>query len=176
MFEMGNRPVWDSEGVAHTLTYSCQGRHPLLARSEVAQSFVDRLVFAKRKLGFQLHAYVVMPEHVHLLVWSPQIIVADVLRETKASFAFHTIQNWKRTGDARLSLIKLKDGTHRFWLKGGGYDQQMVKPGSILDMTAYIHNNPVRRLLVEDPVDWLWSSAKAYASGSEDGIVDFWTP
>jgi putative transposase len=147
----------------------------LLADPEVAQMFVDHLLVAKRKLGLKVHAYVVMPEHVHLLVWSPRVIVEHVLRETKARFAFAVIQAWKSRQDARLDRIRMRDGSFRFWLKGGGYDQQMVHPEAILGMTVYIHQNPVRRQLVQIPTDWPWSSARAYASGEDNDLVDLWS-
>ena len=48
---------------------------------------------------------------------------------------------------------------YRFWQDGGGYDRNYVTPVEIRKQIDYIHNNPVRRGLVENAVDYRWSSA-----------------
>ncbi len=52
--------------------------------------------------------------------------------------------------------------SHRFWLPGGGYDRNLVNPKIIRTTIDYIHANPVRRCLVDDPCAWYWSSAGFY--------------
>ncbi|MCD4728634.1 MAG: hypothetical protein K8R46_13290, partial [Pirellulales bacterium] len=52
---------------------------------------------------------------------------------------------------------------YRFWLQGGGYDRNIDNSKTAWHCVNYLHNNPVRRGLVESPVDWEWSSAQWYA-------------
>jgi putative transposase len=52
---------------------------------------------------------------------------------------------------------------YRFWQRGGGYDRNIIEPGTLHAMIEYIHNNPVRRGLVSKPTDWPWSSARWHA-------------
>ncbi len=54
---------------------------------------------------------------------------------------------------------------YRFWQRGGGYDRDLRDPGVIHATIDYIHGNPVRAGLVEQPEDWPWSSA-AYFAGA----------
>jgi putative transposase len=54
-----------------------------------------------------------------------------------------------------------------FWQRGGGYDRNVIDARTLFSMIEYIHNNPVRRGLVEDATDWIWSSARFYA-GARD--------
>ncbi len=49
-----------------------------------------------------------------------------------------------------------------FWQSGGGFDRNVIKPGTRMKMIDYIHMNPVRRGLVENPEPWKWSSAVWY--------------
>jgi putative transposase len=63
---------------------------------------------------------------------------------------------------------------HRFWRRGGGYDENLYNPGKIWQKIDYIHGNPVRRGLCESPTDWPWSSARAYETRRPDPIrIDF---
>ena len=55
----------------------------------------------------------------------------------------------------------------RFWHPGGGYDENVWNERPIPEILDYIHMNPVRRGLVEQPTDWTWSSARFW-SGNRD--------
>jgi putative transposase len=56
-----------------------------------------------------------------------------------------------------------------FWQSGGGYDRNIICGKTLLSMIEYLHNNPVRRGLVERARDWKWSSA-AWFEGGESPI------
>src|SRR5262245_9082243 len=64
-----NKKSYNEPGHAHFLTYSCQGRLPLLSKDRARQWVIDAIQVARAKYDFDLWAYVIMPEHVHLLVW-----------------------------------------------------------------------------------------------------------
>jgi putative transposase len=70
------------------------------------------------------------------------------------------------------------DVNYRFWQRGGGYDRNVHEPKTLRKMIEYIHDNPVRRGLVKEAVDWPWSSARYYAGWDDvnlsmDPLVDF---
>ena len=52
-----------------------------------------------------------------------------------------------------------------FWQKGGGYDRNITRIETVVEAVGYIHNNPVRKGLVETPEKWRYSSA-----GEWDGV------
>ena len=65
-----------------------------------------------------------------------------------------------------------------FWQRGGGYDRNIQEPATLRTMIDYIHNNPVRRGLMDHPTDWPWSSARFYAGEKDvplvmDPLVEF---
>jgi putative transposase len=67
----------------------------------------------------------------------------------------------------RLTVREGKDEVFRFWLPGGGFDENIWNEQPSPEILDYIHMNPVRRELVEHPTDWVWSSARFW-SGDRD--------
>ena len=59
---------------------------------------------------------------------------------------------------------------YRFWQRGGGYDRNVTEPETVRTMIDYIHQNPIRRGLVQDAVSWPWSSARFYA-GRQNSLL-----
>jgi putative transposase len=58
----------------------------------------------------------------------------------------------------------------RFWHRGGGYDRNLRSTRDVHEKIAYVHHNPVKRSLVAQPEQWNWSSARAWASGSDEPL------
>ncbi len=124
---------------------------------------------ARRDLKLHLWAYVIMPEHVHILFWpcEPQYEIRRVRTALKAPVARQALAFIRKK--APWFLDKLKDAQpngeihYRFWQRGGGYDRNVFEAATLLQMIEYIHNNPVRRGLVEKATDWVWSSARFHA-------------
>ena len=99
--------------------------------------------------GLRVYAYVVMPEHVHLLVSEP-------VRQSLAV----AIKALKQGVSRRLA----GDADH-FWQKRY-YDFNVRDHEQFMEKLHYIHQNPVRRELCERPEDWEWSSFRQVATGS----------
>jgi putative transposase len=144
----------------HFVTFSCYRRQPLLAASHAKRCFELVLEQTRRQYGFYVTGYVVMPEHVHLLVSEPE-------RSTLA----RALQALKQSVSRRL----IGDAPH-FW-QACYYDFNVWTPRKRIEKLRYLHRNPVKRRLVEKPEDWTWSSFRHYATGVE-GVVEIeseWT-
>src|SRR5437870_11435079 len=63
------RRRYAESGQPRELTFSCYHRYPFLSRERTRLWFGQALESARHRFGFQLWAYVIMPEHVHLLVY-----------------------------------------------------------------------------------------------------------
>lgn len=150
-------------GHARYLTCSCYRRLPLLSNPLIRDAFVDQLHRVHQRNDFMLLAWVVMPEHFHLLVLPRQGHVTEILRELKAPFAQRMIKRWHELEAPILSRIRDARGTIRFWQHGGGYDRNIISDHEMSEKITYVHANPVRRGLVDSPCEWIWSSARAYA-------------
>jgi len=115
----------------------------------------------RQQYGLLVYGYVVMPEHVHLLVSEPE-------RDSLA----RTLQSLKQSVARRLALR----AAHPFW-QARYYDFNLWSEKKFVEKLRYIHRNPVQRGLVAHPEDWDWSSFRHYAAG-ETSLVEIesqWT-
>lgn len=148
-------------GALHFLTFSCYRRERLLARSNGYSAFEKVLESVRSKYGFVVVGYVLMPEHVHLLVNEPQ--------QSSLSKAIQILKH-------RSAHLLLAPAERRFWLPRY-YDFDVWNDAKRIEKLRYMHRNPVRRGLVARPEDWPWSSFRHNATG-EVGIVEIeskWT-
>jgi len=162
------RRRYDDPGHARELTFSCFRGYRFLERDRVRTWFLEALDHARRTLTFDLWAYVLMPEHVHLLIYprTPDGCVSGILRAIKEPVGRKAIDHLKQAASPWLARLTVQEGQrlrHRFWQPGGGYDRNIVEPATAHLVAEYIHANPVRRGFVERPEDWQWSSARWYA-------------
>jgi putative transposase len=142
------------------LTFSCFRRLQLLGNDKIKDAFVEHLHETQRATNCKLYAWVVMPEHVHLLL-TPDQAVADVpriLRLLKGAFAHRVLERWRELDAPILRRVQSADGTEHFWQSGGGYDRNIISEEAFYEKLQYIHNNPVRRGLVDRSEQWNWSS------------------
>jgi putative transposase len=126
---------------------------------------VQALDAARSRQNFAVLAYVIMPEHAHVLVY-PRDDKADVsafLKSVKQSVArkarLHLAEyapEWIR----RLSVRTPSGPVFRFWQQGPGFDRNIYSLDALRSEIEYIHNNPVRRGLTKSPAEWEWTSAQ----------------
>ena len=162
------RKSWNEAGHAHSLTFCCFHRLPLLSADRTRLWLLDALDRARDRWHFELWAYVIMPEHVHLLV-CPQDAdyrISHILKAVKQPVARSAIRFLREQRSPYLRNLEVRRNgkvEHRFWQEGGGYDRNIHDERTAWTNVEYIHANPVRRGLAECPTDWAWSSARSYA-------------
>ncbi len=161
---------------AHCLTFSCFRRLPLFSRERSCRWMLDALEIGRRQKLYDLWAYVLMPEHVHLVVWPHRDMrVSRILNTVKQSVSKRALL-WLKANDPRF-LPRLEDiqpngrRFFRFWQRGGGYDRNLRTIADVHEKIRYVHENPVRRGLVEKPSLWSWSSCRAWETGQDDPIA-----
>ena len=133
-------------GDFHFITFSCYRRQPHLGTPAARDRFEQSLETMRLRYDFVIAGYVVMPEHVHLLVSEPKLaLLAKALQALKLSVA---VQRRERP----------------FW-QARHYDFNVYTPDKSSEKIQYMHRNPVKRGLVAGPAEWPWSSYGHYASG-----------
>ena len=154
----GNRPYF--------ITSTVVGWLPLFASPHIVDIVVNSLKFLQNERDLSLFAYVIMVNHVHLIVASENVPkdignfrsytarrIVDYLERKKAE-AFLEVMKFFKAGHK-------KDREYQVWQEG-------LKPKVILDKEMmlqkinYIHNNPVRSGLVDDSLHWRYSSARNF--------------
>lgn len=166
---------FDLPGDAHFLTFSCYRRLPLLSKDRTRKWFVEALAAAHNKHHFQLWAWVIMPEHVHLLIYpdANSTKIANILADIKRPVAQRAIAYLvgRKSPFLKRLTVRNKSRTYRrFWQAGPGQDHNIYDPRTAHRVVEYIHFNPLRRGLVTRAEDWLWSSARDWL-GDVDGLI-----
>jgi putative transposase len=138
----------------HFLTFSCYQRKPKLAAPRTRSVFERSLELTRLDYGFCVAGYVIMPEHVHLLITEPD-----------AGPLSTALQALKQSVSRTLALR----APEPFW-QARYYDFNVWSEEKRVEKLRYIHRNPVRRGLVEKPEDWQWSSFRHYATGVEGAV------
>ena len=158
---MGSKPKrYQHQRCLHFITFSCYRRMPLLDSGAARDLFERELERVRRWYGCSITGYVVMPEHVHLLISEPERSELSVVIQMLKQITSH----------------KLKTQTARFW-QIRYYDFPVWSEKKRIEKLHYIHRNPVKRGLVTRPEDWRWSSFVHCATGVE-GVVEIeseWT-
>ena len=139
----------------HFLTFSCYRRKPNLVSATACCAFLAALERVREQHRPCVYGYVIMPEHVHLLVNEPD-------RGTLAQ----VMQSLKQ-GVARSLALRAAES---FW-QARYYDFNVWSHRKFVEKLRYIHRNPLKRGLVARPEDWPWSSYRHYAN-CEGGVVD----
>lgn len=151
------------KGDLHFLTFSCYGRRPLLGTIGARTLFVETLEEMRERHKFLVVGYVVMPEHVHLMISEPPATPPwEALKALKQRVSRDMRQNPKTPHGSIAALAQ-------FW-QTRFHDFNVHSWRKRREKLNYIHANPVKRGLVTSQADWPWSSYHYYQTG-EQGIV-----
>ena len=155
---------YQQTGYGHFLTWSCYQRRQFLAKARHRDLFLQILEQVRRRYGFVVMGYVVMPEHVHLLISEPERgTIAKAVQVLKQRTARRLLPR------PRPSQAELWPPDHHFWQKRY-YDFNVWSERKRTEKLNYMHQNPVRRGLATAPELWAWSSYRAYVY-AESGSV-----
>ncbi len=145
-------------GDLHFITFSCYRRRRFLGTPRARHRFVKILDQARSRFRFLLIGYVVMPEHVHLLVSEPKKgNLSKVLQVLKQKVS-RSLRKPARKPSAQLSLaFAATTDSPAFWQRRF-YDFNVWSERKVREKLDYMHRNPVQRKLVSHPKDWPWSS------------------
>jgi putative transposase len=144
----------------HFITFSCFRRLPFLEAPEPKETFEAVFEQTRARHQARVYAYVLMPEHIHLLINEPpSILVAQFLKALK-----------------QITSRKLRGDQRQFW-QPRYFDANTRGEAARSEVIRYIHRNPVKRGLVASPGEYRWSSFNHYATGIR-GVVEIeseWT-
>ncbi len=155
----------------HFITCSCYRRLPLLRSSRAKNRFVQILEEVRERYGFALVGYVVMPEHIHLLIGEPARGTPSTVMQVLKQRVSRRLRRRRASSTAQLSLRFDRTGLllPRFW-QLRFHDFNVWSHKKKIEKLHYMHFNPVKRGLVCHPRDWPWSSFSFYGK-RERGLV-----
>jgi putative transposase len=159
-------------GDLHFLTFSCYRRLPLLGTVRARNFFVEALGKIRERYEVLLVGYVIMPNHVHLLISESAKATPSLFLKVLKQRVSRDLRRSKRrapAGQLRLTFPRGDERLARFW-QPRFYDFNIWSKKKVREKLEYMHANPVTRRLVGHPKDWPWSSWGFYAKG-EAGLV-----
>jgi len=162
---MPKRKIFDEDCSGHFVSFACYKRRKLLFFEKTKYMVLEYLRSEATKHNAKVIGFVIMPDHVHALVWfeGPGHL---------SSF----MRGWKRNSSYQIKEF-LKDTNYAKELgerepvwQAGYYDFNVTSTKKMNEKLDYIHNNPVVEKLVKDPCDWEFSSAAWYEKGKSVGV------
>lgn len=150
------RPV--GAGVTYHITARGNNGEVIFTEDADRYRYLARLAEAKRTYEMRIFAYVLMSNHVHLIAQTMQPNISSTIQSIHGRHATEFNRKLGRHG-------------HLF---GGRFKGRVVEWNEdLLQVTSYVHLNPVRAGLVEKPEDYPWSSFRLYVeSPTEESLVD----
>ena len=153
----------------HFITCSCFHRLPFLKSARTRDRLLTILEQTRQRYRFVVVGYVIMPEHIHLLVSEPQVgSPSTVMQVLKQRTARALLPRRKRRDPHQRELFG-EEPRRAFW-QARFYDFNVWTTKKRVEKLRYMHRNPVKRRLVDSPEQWRWSSHRFYLLG-EPGLV-----
>ncbi len=145
------------EGAFYHITARGNERKRIFFSKADYEKFKDYLSIAQDKYGYLLHCYMLMTNHYHLIMETPNANMSKVMHYVNGSYTGYLNRRRKRSG-------------HLFQ---GRYKAILVDVDSyLLELSRYVHLNPVRAKRVSTPEDYPYSSYGSYISSrKKDGLV-----
>jgi putative transposase len=158
-------------GHLHFITFTCYRRLPLLRSIHARNVFVQILGETRDRYGFSLVGYVVMPDHIHLLISEPVKGTPSTVIQVLKQRVSRRLRRKRRAPVAQLNLLfaTSDDSLPRFWQRRF-YDFNVWSLKKRVEKLHYMHMNPLKRKLVDHPRDWPWSSFFFY-SNLKQGLI-----
>ena len=164
---MRRRKIYDREGHAHFVTFSCYKRRRLLDSPRAARIVLGVLASQLAKQSGVCIGFVIMPDHVHAVLW----FLADgqlshFMKQWKQRSSVQIKKFLRARRQAYLSRISVSDPVWQpRYYSFNLYDRRKVEARLV-----YMHANPFRAGLVENPANWPYSSARWYESQKSVGV------
>ncbi|UJH89888.1 transposase [Antarcticibacterium sp. 1MA-6-2] len=158
--------------VAYFITMTTVDWIDIFTRPEQKEVIIKSLRYCQQHKGLEIFAYCLMSNHLHMICKADEGILSDILRDFKKFTSKEIIKTIKESPESRrkwmLTLFERacehlkRDQQYKVWQNG--YHAESLTSGKFLNQKLnYIHHNPVKDRIVENPEDYLFSSARNYA-------------
>ncbi len=151
----------DNLGTVRFVTFSWFHRYRLFQSPLIIRTFLKELS-QFREQGIKILGYVIMPEHVHLVLYPPSdIALGKEIGRLKSRSARNLLPLLEKTSNLSFDLLNPEKFKRSFWQQRC-YDHNCRSPEKVLEKIRYCHKNPVTRGLVKNPSEYPWSSYRWY--------------
>lgn len=168
---MGSAYKVSDQYSAYFLTFQIVGWVDLFTRKDYRDIVIDNLKYCQKNKGLYLYAYVIMSNHIHMMVQNVNGDMSGFIRDFKSYTSMKFIEFIVHGNESRKDWLKVVFAYHGKLKSGQEYQiwthenhAELVYSQKFIEQKVnYIHDNPVKNGIVEKPEDYLYSSARNYA-------------
>jgi putative transposase len=160
----------------HFLTSAIVKWLPVFVTDSACKIVIDSLKYCKDNRGLRVHAYVIMPTHMHLIV-STEGDLSAILRDFKKFTSKAVVEHFRGNPNPPFENIFQYCGrdnrpptAHKVW-QDGSHPEMIRSDQWFRQKAVYIHDNPFRKGLVTDPLAWKYSSIRDH-EGTGSGPLE----
>jgi putative transposase len=164
--------IHDQHGL-NFITLTVVGWIDIFTRKKYRDLIVENLIYCKKNKGLRIHGYVIMTNHIHLVVSTDGThLLSSILRDFESytaklilndvqESALESRKSWLTHLFKYLARRNKRDSERQFW-QGNNHPMSLESVKFIRQKLEYIHNNPVRAGWVAMPQYFIYSSASNY--------------
>ena len=163
----------------HYVTFQIVKRIDIFTRQIYRDIIIDSLRYSQQNKALEVYVYVIMSNHVHLLIRCGKGRLSDTIREIKSYTARKIIEKINTEAESRREWIlnifgfcakqHKRNEQYQIWTHEN--HAEIIYSNSFMDQKInYIHENPVRAGIVEQSEDYIYSSARNYAG--MEGLIE----
>ncbi|MBK5192481.1 MAG: transposase [Flavobacteriaceae bacterium] len=164
---------------AHFITATVVDWIDVFSRQIYRDCIIESLSYCVRNKGMVLYGYVIMTNHIHLIVQSKDGALSDVLRDFKKFTATRILDLLQNSPESRREWIferlhkatfsHTRNKNYQVW-QAGNHAEEIYSEKFLWSKLDYIHLNPVRSGFVAKASDYVYSSASNYIHGN--GVLE----
>lgn len=161
----------NNQHLPHYMTFTIVDWVDVFTRKSYRDAILQSFDYCRKYKGLILHGYVIMSNHIHVIMQSKQGKLSDLVRDFKKFTATSILKMIHQEPESRRDwMLKRfefsakshgRNDIHQFW-KYGNHPEEIYSTKFLWTKLDYIHQNPVRAGLVEKSNDYLYSSARNY--------------
>jgi len=167
---MGRPRIFDNQKFVHFVTFSCYKNRTYLDHDGAKRRLLGALNHELMRHEVICVGFVIMPDHVHALVWFHRIGELSAF-----------MRDWKRSSSRSIKQFLLEESQYAkmfpsedpLWKKRY-YSFEIETEAKIEEKLTYMHMNPMKKGFVENITEWRWSSARHYVAGKSVGVPLGW--
>lgn len=169
----------ENQGEIHFLTMTVVGWVDIFTRKCYKDILIDSMKYCIAKKGLIVYSYVIMTNHIHCIWQAKNSNLSDVIRDFKKHTSNEIIKLINSNEESRKKWLKIvfeyhakynhNNSVNQVW-QNGNHPIELHSPKFFRQKQDYLHLNPVRAGWVNQPEDYLYSSASNYLYGK--GIME----
>jgi REP element-mobilizing transposase RayT len=164
---MSDRYKFENKSGLYFITMTIRYWVDVFTRLDYKNILIESLDFCRKNKGLEIFAWVIMSNHLHLIVRAQEgHLLEDILRDFKKFTSKEIVKaiaenSQESRQEWLLRCFKTKEGI-RFW-QDGNHPIELCNHEIIAEKLNYLHQNPVKAGIVFQPYEYVYSSATDYA-------------